>query len=88
MGPVAALSVMHPFFLGQVVHLDLPSTTEIYRRWTVEGVAADLKEAICRVSDSAFNAEENANIPTVTYEVCAFCAEAGQPVRLGDACCS
>jgi hypothetical protein len=52
----------------QVVRLDLPGTTDSYRRWVVEGVAADIKEAICRVSDSAFNAEENANIPTVTYE--------------------
>ena len=55
-----------------MVRLDLPGTADSYRRWTVEGVAADLKEAICRVSDSAFNAEENANIPTVTYEVRAF----------------
>ena len=55
-----------------MVRLDLPGTADSYRRWTVEGVAADLKEAICRVSDSAFNAEENANIPTVTYEVCAI----------------
>jgi hypothetical protein len=52
----------------QVVRQDLPGTTDSYRRWVVEGVGADIKEAICRVSDSAFNAEENANIPTVTYE--------------------
>jgi len=50
-----------------VVRQDLPGTTDSYRRWVVEGVGADIKEAICRVSDSAFNAEENANIPTVTY---------------------
>lgn len=54
----------------QVVRLDLGGTTDSYRRWRVEGVGADIKEAICWVSDSAFNAEENANIPTVTYEVC------------------
>ena len=56
----------------QVVRLDLAGTTDSYRRWRVEGVGADIKEAICWVSDSAFNAEENANIPTVTYEVCSY----------------
>ncbi|KAK9839463.1 hypothetical protein WJX81_003687 [Elliptochloris bilobata] len=53
----------------EVVRSDLPGTTDSYQRWSVEGVAADIKEAICRVSDSAFNAEDNANIPTVTYEL-------------------
>ncbi len=35
----------------------------------VEQIAADVKESICRVSDSLFNEAENANIPTVSYEV-------------------
>lgn len=43
--------------------------TDSYNRWGVEQVAGDVKEAICRVSDSAFDPGENANIPTVTYEV-------------------
>ena len=75
----------HARCFDQVVRLDLSGTADSYRRWAVEGVAADLKEAICRVSDSAFNAEENANIPTVTYEVRAYelliarSGEAGSP---------
>ena len=32
-------------------------------------MAGDIKEAVCRTSDSAFDPAENANIPTVTYEV-------------------
>jgi hypothetical protein len=43
--------------------------TDSYNRWGIEQVAGDVKEAICRVSDSAFDPGENANIPTVTYEV-------------------
>jgi Actin len=43
--------------------------TDSYNQWGVEQVAGDAKEAICRVSDSAFDPGENANIPTVTYEV-------------------
>lgn len=46
-----------------------PKMTDSYNRWGVEQVAGDVKEAICRVSDSAFDPGENANIPTVTYEV-------------------
>jgi hypothetical protein len=47
--------------------------TGSYNRWGVEQVAGDVKEAICRVSDSAFDPGENANIPTVTYEVSKCC---------------
>lgn len=43
--------------------------TASYNSWAVDQVAGDIKEAICRVSDSAFDPSENANIPTVTYEV-------------------
>ena len=46
-----------------------PKMMDSYNRWGVEQVAGDVKEAICRVSDSAFDPGENANIPTVTYEV-------------------
>lgn len=47
-----------------------------YNSWAVEAVAGDVKEAICRVSDSAFDPAENANIPTVTYEVSGGCRSA------------
>jgi len=46
-----------------------PKMTASYNSWAVDQVAGDIKEAICRVSDSAFDPSENANIPTVTYEV-------------------
>ena len=36
--------------------------------WALEGIAGDVKEAIGRVSDGPFDAEQNANIPTVNYE--------------------
>ncbi|PSC76501.1 Actin-related 4 isoform B [Micractinium conductrix] len=52
----------------EVVPVDAPSTAS-YRRWCVEAIAGDVKDAICRVSDNAFDPEENANIPTVTYEL-------------------
>ena len=32
-------------------------------------VAADIKEATCRTSDGPFQVQDNANIPTVSYEV-------------------
>ncbi len=44
----------------------------------MEQIAADAKESICRVSDSAFDAEQNANIPTVTYEL-----PDGQEIQVG-----
>ncbi len=45
------------------------ATKESYHRWSVEQIVSDLKETVCRVSESTFNEEEHANIPTVTYEL-------------------
>ena len=53
---------------AQVKALDFPGTTASYRQWQLEGIAGDVKEAIGRVSDGPFDAEQNANIPTVNYE--------------------
>lgn len=53
----------------QVQDLDLPDTTDSFKDWHCEQIAADVKESICRVSDTTFDAEANANIPTVDYEV-------------------
>ena len=53
----------------QAKPLDLPLTTDSFRQYHIEQVAADIKESICRVSDTRFDAEANANIPTVDYEV-------------------
>lgn len=32
----------------QVVPLDTPGVTDSYRRWAVEGIAGEMKDAICR----------------------------------------
>lgn len=53
----------------QVNPLDFPLTTASYRQYQVEQIGADIKETICRVSDGPFDSEQNANIPTVSYEV-------------------
>ncbi|KAK9815679.1 hypothetical protein WJX72_007893 [[Myrmecia] bisecta] len=53
----------------EVEDLDVPHTTESFKQFHREQIAADIKEAICRVSDGPFDANENANIPTVNYEL-------------------
>ena len=55
--------------LMQVKALDFPLTTDSYRQFQLEQIGADIKETICRVSDGPFDAEQNASIPTVSYEV-------------------
>lgn len=47
----------------------LKGLTDSFCRFHVEQIAADIKESVGRVSDLPFNASENANIPTVSYEV-------------------
>jgi len=44
----------------QVVEQSHPGTTESYRRWCEDAIAADVKEAVCRVSDLPFDAAETA----------------------------
>lgn len=46
-----------------------PPTTDSYTAWGIQQVAGDIKEALCRVSDSPFDPRENASIPTVAYEL-------------------
>ena len=68
---IRTISVALSSFLQlQVKDLDPPNTSESFRRWHCEQIAADVKETLCRVSDTSFDAELNANIPTVDYEVC------------------
>ncbi len=50
-------------------NVEVPHTTASFKQFDVEQIAADIKETICRVSDAAFDAKENANIPAVDYEV-------------------
>eukprot|EP00252_Welwitschia_mirabilis_P025606 TRINITY_DN807_c0_g1_i3.p1 TRINITY_DN807_c0_g1~~TRINITY_DN807_c0_g1_i3.p1 ORF type:complete len:443 (+),score=101.08 TRINITY_DN807_c0_g1_i3:281-1609(+) len=53
----------------QVVDLDYPNTTESYRRFAQMDIASDIKEAVCRVPDVAFDEASYANIPTTPYEL-------------------
>ena len=55
--------------LLQVQQLDQPYTTSSFRQWHIDQIGNDMKENICRVAESTFNAEENASIPTASYEV-------------------
>lgn len=55
--------------LSQVTPLDLPGTTASYRAYAVAAVAADIKETLARVSDGEFDAGENAQMPTQSYEL-------------------
>lgn len=52
----------------QVHEVDAANTTASFRQFHVDQIAADMKESICRVSDAPFDAQENVNIPTVSYE--------------------
>ena len=53
----------------QVQQLDQPHTTSSFRQWHIDQIGNDMKENICRVAESTFNAVENASIPTASYEV-------------------
>lgn len=45
------------------------NTTDSFREYSLNAIAAEIKHTICRVSDAPFDPEENANIPTVMYEL-------------------
>ena len=53
----------------QTQHLEHPGTTDSYRRWATGLVADDLKHSVCRVFDTLFDADANANIPCVQFEL-------------------
>jgi hypothetical protein len=53
----------------QAEKIESPGTTASYYAWGVEQIAGDIKESVARVSEVAFDASENANIPSVSYEV-------------------
>lgn len=53
----------------EVENLHFPNTTESYERYMQRQIAADLKEAVCRVPDSNFDESSYANIPTTPYEL-------------------
>ena len=60
----------HSLIVSQAEKVESPGTTPSYYAWGVEQIAGDIKESAARVSEMAFDASENANIPTVSYEVC------------------
>lgn len=57
------------FMVSQVHETAAANTTASFRQFHVDQIAADMKESICRVSDNPFDAQDNFNIPTVSYEV-------------------
>ncbi len=67
--PAFALHAMALLQSVQVQDIGLKGLRDSFCKFHIERVAADIKESIGRVSDSLFNANENANIPTVSYEV-------------------
>jgi len=56
------------------------TSTPSYRAYQVESICQDVKHTICRVSDIPFDPQENANIPTVSYEL-----PDGQEIQVGAA---
>lgn len=56
----------------QAHEVDAPNISASFKQFHVDQVAADMKESICRVSDGPFDAQENAHVPTVSYEVAPF----------------
>ncbi|KAK9825720.1 hypothetical protein WJX74_001082 [Apatococcus lobatus] len=53
----------------EVQDVGLKGLTDSFCKFHVQQIAADIKESIGRVSDLPFSASENANIPTVNYEL-------------------
>eukprot|EP00850_Spirogloea_muscicola_P005314 SM000024S07776 [mRNA] locus=s24:471134:476148:+ [translate_table: standard] len=53
----------------EVVNLEFSKTAESYRVYMQRAVAADMKETVCRVPDSAFEESAYTNIPTTPYEL-------------------
>eukprot|EP00898_Chlorokybus_atmophyticus_P003530 jgi/Chlat1/4178/Chrsp27S04278 len=53
----------------EIEEVDLPHTMESYRQYMQMQIVADIKESICRVSESAFDEAASANMPTMSYEL-------------------
>lgn len=52
-----------------VTDVDCPNTSAGYRLFKQREIAADLKETVCRLSDTTYSEEDNQNIPHVSYEL-------------------
>lgn len=46
-----------------------PNTSDSYRRMVVGGIAADMVESTCRMSETPFDGESSANIPSAAHEL-------------------
>ena len=53
----------------EVQDCDAPHTSESYHRMVVGGIAADMVESTCRVSETPFDWEGSANIPAAAHEL-------------------
>jgi len=53
----------------KITPVDLPHTTLSYHKHMCMEVIRDIKESICRVSESPFDPTANTNIPYVSYEL-------------------
>ncbi|KAJ7531089.1 hypothetical protein O6H91_14G031900 [Diphasiastrum complanatum] len=61
-----------------IIKQDFPNTTESYCKYMQRVVAADIKEAVCRVPDTTFDENGYANLPTTPYEL-----PDGQTIEVG-----
>ena len=52
-----------------VKHLDPPHTSASYALFKRREIAADLKESVCRLSETTYSKSDNQNIPAVSYEL-------------------
>ncbi|GFR43200.1 hypothetical protein Agub_g4238 [Astrephomene gubernaculifera] len=53
----------------QVVPVDTTGVTPSFRAYHVEQAASDMKEGVCRTSETRFVQAEGVNVPTVVYEL-------------------
>lgn len=58
--------------------VEVKGITDSYRQYRIDEICQDAKQAICRVSETPFDPEENAQIPTVSYEL-----PDGQEIQVG-----
>ncbi|KDD76646.1 actin [Helicosporidium sp. ATCC 50920] len=65
-------------YRGPDGELHTPKATASYNAMAVQSIVLDIKDAICRVSDTPFDPEENASIPTAAYEL-----PDGQEIQIG-----
>ena len=71
--------VVHPFFeikrsidtegKRHFARQQFPATSRSYHLYMQKQVMRDLKESVCRVSDSPFDFDSGSNIPTLPYEL-------------------